>query len=408
MSSAGRRRTSLTGRGSAPPALHQNLDADLIIVGAGCAGLSLAARLADARSPLRVLLIDPRTEYRDDRSWSFWRPPAHDLSHLVAKSWGSWRFSDGSGRGIRHSVAGLRYHYIRGADFYADALARIERGSRLTRLAGVRVEHLEAAGGRVRVETSTGTLLTGQVVDTRPRPADALLYQSFSGVEVQSDTPLPFDTDEVGLMGSMVADAAGLGFIYTLPLSNHTALIEWTRFAAVPAPREQLRAELDGVLAGLGLRDARVLRSEGGVLGMGVPRDRARRSPGLVRAGTGGGALRAASGYGFLRMQRWADHCAARLATGAPAVGHPVEPPLRRGMDRLFLQAVRTHPERTADYFMALAQGVSPARLVRFLNDGATLGDYVSLIAALPPAPFLRELFVRPPTPVTDRMTVGA
>ena len=269
----------------------------------------------------------------------------------------------------------------------------------MTRLPGVRVEGLESLGSGVRVHTYGGTLTALQVVDTRPRPAAALLYQSFAGVEIQSESPLPFTLDEVGLMQSMTADAAGLGFVYTLPLSSHTALIEWTRFAAVPAPHAQLQTELDAALFRLGLHDARVLRREGGVLGMGVPRQSSRVSPGIVRAGTGGGALRAASGYGFLRMQRWAEHCAARLASGNPAVGHPAEPPLRRGMDRLFLQAVRTHPERTADYFMALARGVAPARLVRFLNDGATVGDYANLIAALPTAPFIRELFARPPVP---------
>ncbi|MBC7518454.1 MAG: hypothetical protein H7248_06150 [Microbacteriaceae bacterium] len=376
-----------------------HLDADLIIVGAGCAGLSLAARLADAHTSLRVLLIDPRTEYLDDRSWSFWRPPTHDLSRLVSTSWESWRFSDASGRSIRHSVAGLRYHYVRGADFYADALDRIAHGFGVTRLPGVRVDGLVSLDSGVRVDTDAGTLTARQVVDTRPRPAAALLYQSFAGVEIQSESPLPFETDEVGLMQSMTADAAGLGFVYTLPLTSHTALIEWTRFAAVAAPRSQLLSELDGVLAGLGLQEARVLRHEGGVLGMGLPRERSAITPGVVRAGTGGGALRAASGYGFLRMQRWAEHCAVRLLAGASAVGHPAEPPLRRGMDRLFLQAVRTHPERTADYFMALARGVAPARLVRFLNDGATLGDYANLIVALPTAPFIRELFSKPPVP---------
>ncbi|WP_146069326.1 lycopene cyclase family protein, partial [Cryobacterium sp. Y11] len=53
-----------------PPAV----DADLVILGAGLAGLTLAARLARERSGPRVVLLEPRTAYRDDRSWCFWRP----------------------------------------------------------------------------------------------------------------------------------------------------------------------------------------------------------------------------------------------------------------------------------------------------------------------------------------------
>ena len=67
-------------------------------------------------------------------------------------------------------------------------------------------------------------------------------------------------------------------------------------------------------------------------------------------------------------------------------------------MDRIFLQAVRADLERTPEYFLALARGVPPAGLVRFLSDAARLPDYARLISSLPTIPFLRQLA---PTPVT-------
>ncbi|TFB84228.1 hypothetical protein E3O11_10035 [Cryobacterium levicorallinum] len=67
-------------------------DADLVIMGVGLAGLTLAARLARERSGPRVVLLEPRTAYRDDRSWWFWRPEQHDLSHLVSRRWKTWTF----------------------------------------------------------------------------------------------------------------------------------------------------------------------------------------------------------------------------------------------------------------------------------------------------------------------------
>jgi lycopene beta-cyclase len=116
---------------------------------------------------------------------------------------------------------------------------------------------------------------------------------------------------------------------------------------------------------------------------------------GVVVAGNAGGALRAASGYGFLRIQHWARACADSLTRGAPPLGHPAEPRLRRSMDRIFLQAVRADLDRTPAYFLALAERMPPAGLVRFLSDAARLTDYAGLIASLPTAPFLRQLVPR-------------
>ena len=369
-----------------------SLDADLVVLGGGLAGLTLAARLARACGELRVLVLEPRTDYQDDRSWCFWRPEQHDLAHLVSQRWTTWTFSDTAGETVRHRVPGLAYQYVRGSDFYTSAQTDIAESSRVELMLGVRAGDVTAAPNGVRVHTSAGTLLTGQVIDTRPRPAPAMLYQSFVGVELERDQPLPFHPGEVTLMGSLAAEAEGLSFVYTLPLGPNRAIVEWTRFGTAPIPRDRLAGELDGVLGGLGLNDARRVRTEGGVLAMGLGRQAAPVIAGVVHAGNAGGALRAASGYGFLRIHRWAQLCADRLLAGRDAVGHPAEPPLRRTFDRIFLQAVRAHPERTAEYFLALARGVPPAALVRFLGDGARPADYARIISSLPWSPFIAQL----------------
>ncbi|MBG6212873.1 MAG: NAD(P)-binding protein [Cryobacterium sp.] len=368
------------------------VDAPLVVLGAGLAGLTLAARLARERSGPRVVVLEPRTAYQDDRSWCFWRPEQHDLSHLVSQRWKTWTFSDAAGVTVRHQVPGLAYQYVRGSDFYASAQADIAESPRVDLRLGVRAGTVAAVSGGVRVETSEGTLLACQVIDTRPRAAEAMLYQSFVGVELERDHPLPFDPREVTLMGSLAADSEGLRFVYALPLGPNRAIVEWTRFGLVPINRERLVGELDQLLTGLGLADARRVRTEGGVLAMGLGRQAAPPIAGVLPAGNAGGALRAASGYGFLRIQRWAQLCTERLLAGREAVGHPEEPRLRRTFDRIFLQAVRAHPERTAEYFLALAHGVPPAGLVRFLSDGARAADYARIISSLPWSPFIAQL----------------
>lgn len=367
------------------------VDADLVILGGGCAGLSLARRLAIARSTRRVVVVEPRTEYTDDRSWCFWRPATHDLSHVVSTTWDRWRFSAADGRSESHSVPGFSYQYVRGADFYADARRLIDRAPGIDLRLGVRASTVESVPDGVRVGTDDGSIVARHVVDTRPRRTPALLHQCFAGVEIEvSGSAFP-DPGEAGLMTEMDADESGLGFMYVLPLAGGRALVEWTRFSDTPLPRADVVAELSARVARLGFASNRVVRTEGGTLAMGPFATGEPAIPGVVAAGIAGGALRAASGYGFLRMQRWAADCTAAVLHGAP-IPHPAEPFARREMDRIFLQAIRAHPERTADYFMALASGVAPHRLLRFLTDQARPMDYARIIASLPLTPFLEQI----------------
>lgn len=388
-------------------------DADLVILGAGCAGLALASRLAQRGTSLRVISLDVRTEYADDRSWCFWADDAHELRPIVSAEWSDWTYQSASGEPAPHRVAEMTYQYVRGTDFYARARALIEQSDSVELRLGVAAGEVRPlhrsitrpAGEGVIVSTSAGDLTARWVVDTRPRRTAALLFQCFSGAEVDHGGALDLDALGVapgaaGLMTGMRADADGLGFVYVLPLSDSTALVEWTRFSPAPLRASEVRAGRDAALAALGAPTGaphvRVLREEAGVLPMGRVPDAASTAdpsiPGVVVAGAAGGALRDASGYGFARIQAWARDCADRLARGEAPVGHPPEPFIRRQMDRIFLQALRAHPERTADYFAAMARGVAPARLLRFLTDRARVTDLLAIIASLPLLPFLAQL----------------
>ena len=59
-------------------------DADLIIAGAGCAGLSaLSQVLRSSARDRRILVVDRDFEPVDDRTWSFWGPPDAPFAHLA-------------------------------------------------------------------------------------------------------------------------------------------------------------------------------------------------------------------------------------------------------------------------------------------------------------------------------------
>ena len=64
-------------------------DFDIVIIGGGCSGLSLAYQL-EINSKLKgrsLAIIDNRDRYFRDKTWSFWKVNQHDFEDCVIKSW---------------------------------------------------------------------------------------------------------------------------------------------------------------------------------------------------------------------------------------------------------------------------------------------------------------------------------
>ncbi len=369
---------------------------DLIVIGGGLSGLSLAVRLARSGYGGRVRIIEPRLDYEDDRSWAFWTPRDSAWAASATRTWDRWLFSRQAGAPLARSAEGWCYAYLRSIDFYQAALRTIAASPNITLMPGTRAGAIEDLGDAVAVATGDGTLTARHVVDTRPPPrsqwSGATLYQCFAGHELRLPSP-GIDERQVELMTDMRCDGEGFVFSYVLALSSTRALVEVTRFCTRPLGAAELAGDLEALLQARGWSRAEVLRSESAVLPMGLPAaDSAGNVRGVVRAGMGAGALRAASGYGFLRIQAWADRCAEALLRGLPPVGHPAEPRLRGWMDRVFLRALVNHPERTPEFFFDMASSVPGPAFVRFMSDQAGWADHARIIAALPPGPFLQAL----------------
>ncbi len=373
---------------------------DLVIIGGGLAGLSLAARLARGGYAGRVAVLEPRVEYVDDRSWAFWTRAGSAPPAVASRHWSRWQFSRQDGEQVTCSAEGWNYAYVRALDVYRAALKSIASCPTVTLALGARAGAVSRRGQQLSVITNAGEISTRLVIDTRPpaveRFSRSIMFQCFSGRELSFDQPV-FDDTRVELMTDMRADALGFVFSYVLPLSPTHALVEATRFSTRALSQAQLSADLDQLLARRGWTQGEVLRSEGAVLPMGLPSpDPAEAVAGVVRAGQGAGALRAASGFGFLRIQAWAERCARALLQGQPPIGHPSEPRVRGWMDQVFLRALARDPERSPEFFLRLAASVPGEAFVRFMSDQGRWRDHARIVAALPPGPFLQAIHGQP------------
>ncbi|MGY6631834.1 MAG: lycopene cyclase family protein [Wenzhouxiangella sp.] len=372
---------------------------DLIIIGGGCAGLSLAGRLASQRSPLSAAVIETRSEYRDDRSWCFFAPARHRHDHLISHRWSRWLVGRENRALIERQSRQFSYQYIRSLDFYRTHLSAIEQHPLTELYRGTSVQAIERQGKHWRVETNQGCLTAAAVLDTRPpgraQLEAATLLQSFKGVEIELEQDGMLETDCVELMTQLRHDHHGLYFTYLLPLGKRRALVEATRFSTERLPEAVLDQDLQALLNQRGLHGQRWLRQEAGCLPMGLP-GKPHPVPGVVSAGMAGGALRPSSGYAFLRIQAWAARCLGRLQAGHPPIGQPADPRIQSRMDRLFLRVIAEDLSLAPDLFCQLFERGHPDSVIRFLGDQAGVGDYLNVVRSLPRRPFLRGLCLSP------------
>lgn len=372
--------------------------ADLVIIGGGCAGLSLGLRLAEDPGKLRrVVILEGRSAYANDRTWCFWRPGAHRFDALVSRSWSKLAVRAAQGEAFI-ACTEHPYQMLPSGAFYAYACARIENSASAslqlaTKVLSPPVKH--AFGWRI--DTSRGPLAATHVIDTRPifspRQDGGTMWQSFLGHEVTCSRPV-FDPTRVELMDFAKDPQKPLTFTYVLPLTPTRALIENTVFDPVPQSVASLSPRQEREIKRLcGDALVRIDRTETGVLPMNVGARETVAEPGYWRVGLHHGAARPSTGYAFQRIQRWADACSASIRRGAGPLGHAPDPILTRIMDRLFLKVLRSHPERGPDLFLRLFQETSPDRLIRFLCDQANPIDRLAVAAALPQSLFLKEVW---------------
>ena len=376
---------------------------DLIIIGAGCAGLSLGMQLASlhAQAP-KTLLLEPRLAYENDRTWCFWGDEQTPFAMLARYSWERISVNNGVNRALV-DCATTPYRLLAAADFYTQALQAIACNTALDLKTGMSLTaepRLTQSGWHL--QTNGGSFSAKAIVDTRPRPthqmSDTTLWQSFLGCELEFQEPR-FDPTSAQLMDFYEANEAFVGFNYVLPLSATRALVEFTVFASRVYDQAELLSYLENHIAKLaGAKPYQRLRTEYGLIPMGLSQPENAVKPveqrsSYVRVGLTAGAARPATGYAFQRIQRWALECKRSLQINGLPIGHPPDSFVIRQMDAIFLTVLRNRPELGPELFMRLFSKVSSEKLIRFLSDQGRVPDYLAVILALPPGPFIKSAY---------------
>ena len=368
---------------------------DLVVLGGGCAGLSLSMALArhGERCP-RMLVIEPRTEYKNDRTWCYWHDRSAPAPFPALHQWQTMRVAH-AGQTVSLDCALTPYQMLAAQDFYATAQASIDRQPNITLRQGVSVVgEPSRSDGVWKVRTSAGDVTALSVVDTRPpqlpRRDGAAMWQSFYGKEIECSAAV-FEPTSMDLMNFLPPDSRHIPFVYVLPLTPTRALVEVTVFSATLLGPRELSTRLDAAISEcVGEVSFTTLRSEHGILPMGLNEAPRSTHSSCVRVGVMAGGARPSTGYAFQRIQRWASECAHVLVSRGHPVPHRPDPLALRVMDRIFLDVLRADPSRGGALFFSLFSRTDPARVIRFLSGDGGIVDSLAVVAAMPVPPFVR------------------
>ncbi len=370
--------------------MSSRVDYDIAIIGAGLAGLSLAVRLAELSAPrLRILLIDSRKHYVRDRTWSYWSGVIqHPFQAAVSKHWDAWAIATNEGV-VKRSVPGVRYESLCADAVYELAFNRLHEADNIDIRLGTRIVELEEEGDRITLRLPEQVQVR-QVFDSRvpTELGQHGLIQRFLGQEIETEQPV-FDPNTALLMDFRVSQQA-THFVYVLPLSAQRALVEDTYFAPPGFCPPDHRATLTAYLAeryGIsGTHKTRLLFEEQGALPMDPCFHPLQRSPHIYPLGSAAGALRPATGYGFIAIQMQCERIAQDLKLGRPPRAITKRSGLIRWMDRTFLACLSRLPYCSPAIFRALFAHCPPSVLIRFLNDQARFTDCARVATALLPS----------------------
>ncbi len=373
---------------------------DYIIAGAGAAGLSLLWHLSESSlSDRKILLVDRSFGVRSDKSWCFWDHD-HPFSDWSAKQWSRLRVVSND-IVYSESLRQLRYHCLQSSEFSSRVLSRAKQ-SRTIDLLESDIQEFGRVNSLPCVSTDDGTFTAPwifQSVFPKPGstrlPTPLSLLQHFRGWEVETDHNL-FDPEEAVLMDLDTLQRGGLTFFYLLPFTPKRALVEYTLFSAQPLKKRDYDEEIQNYLKRtFDLDDDHytILRCEEGIIPMNDETPADNPIPGILNIGLSGRSAKASTGYAFSRIQRHCKQIVESLETDRnppPLSGSPLR---FRLYDLLLLYLLKHDVPASRQIFHQLFSQNSLETVLRFMDEKTHPGEDLSILASVPPGPFLHAIF---------------
>ena len=344
-------------------------DFDYIIIGGGCAGLSLAYEL-DIHKKLEnktLAIIEPRLEYKRDKTWSFWRVIDHNFDDCVKRSWKN--FSINLPSKTKHlKCKNYPYQSIDSGLFYEKINSKLKENKNINFFKNIE----EVNQNNAFIFNSVPSIKT--VKDN--------LWQHFCGVEIKTKDNI-FDNEIINLMDFDCEQKNNVHFFYTLPFEKNRALVETTWLSKM---NDNSLKDYDNQI-----KSYEVIYKEEGAIPLFYPINIKEKNK--INIGTAGGMTRLSTGYTFLNIQ---EHC-KKIRMNIDNIQNTKKFEIEKKyqfLDKVFLKVLEKHPEKMPDIFFKMFKGSSDS-VIKFLSNKSNFFEDLSIIFKMPKLVFIKALFYK-------------
>jgi lycopene beta-cyclase len=371
---------------------------DYIITGAGLAGLSLLMRMMQHPffDTAQILVIDAAQKNTNDRTWCFWENEPDIFEPIVIKKWKHVSFIAPSYKS-ELNLSPFVYKMIRGIDLYTHVLSLAASKSNIT-FCTEPVLSVQTKQTGASVELKNQTLTTNKVFNSilfepvnllAQKASDYFLWQHFKGFEIKTASPV-FNDAVATLMDFTVDQEQGTTFMYVMPTSSTTALVEYTLFTpSILEDKKYDKAITDYIQKTYGSIDYEVTHQEFGQ----IPMTNFSFSGGagnIINMGVAGGQVKGSSGYAFHFIQEKTKAIIADVVAGKNPLRALDFSQKKFGLyDAVLLRVLQDKKLDGATIFTHIFSKNPPDRVFRFLNNESSLIDDLHIMASVPTRVFL-------------------
>ena len=179
---------------------------DYIIIGGGCAGLSLAYELEinDKLKNKTLAIVEQRKKYERDKTWSFWKVFNHNFEDCVIKRWNNFTINISE---KFHELNNKEFPYqsIDSGKFYTKINSKLSKNPNISFFENINEINTEK------------TLVFNSVFDGELDKSN--LWQHFQGIEIETSRDI-FDDEIINLMDFNCDQRKDVHFFYTLLLNQ--------------------------------------------------------------------------------------------------------------------------------------------------------------------------------------------